>query len=199
MIFACHLVWTAYGWWFPNDPRGSWSKEIWKPGIRCLAGPPAARNNRAIGRRPIQPTPAHLQHWLKNAQKLLKYPPVILDSKAQELALEAILQQVQLHQYVVPALAVMPEHVHVVVEKHEHRYERIVNAFKSVSARALRKYFGLAASPATRLNRAAGGPAKRSKRAPVWSRRYWVRYLDSDKAIATATAYIKRQAGRLEH
>ncbi|MCI0641422.1 MAG: hypothetical protein L0Y72_08625 [Gemmataceae bacterium] len=28
MVAGFHLVWTAYGYWMPNDPRGSWSQEI---------------------------------------------------------------------------------------------------------------------------------------------------------------------------
>ncbi len=28
MVAGHHLVWTAYGWWLPNDPRGSMSEEI---------------------------------------------------------------------------------------------------------------------------------------------------------------------------
>ena len=28
LIIAYHLVWTAYGWWLPNDPRGSGSREL---------------------------------------------------------------------------------------------------------------------------------------------------------------------------
>ena len=28
MIAGYHLIWTAYGWWLPNDPRGSMSREI---------------------------------------------------------------------------------------------------------------------------------------------------------------------------
>ena len=23
IVIAHHLIWTAYGWWLPNDPRGS--------------------------------------------------------------------------------------------------------------------------------------------------------------------------------
>jgi hypothetical protein len=26
MIAGYHLIWTAYGWWLPNDPRGSTSQ-----------------------------------------------------------------------------------------------------------------------------------------------------------------------------
>ena len=28
IVIAHHLVWTAYGWWLPNDPRGSGSKQV---------------------------------------------------------------------------------------------------------------------------------------------------------------------------
>ena len=28
MVIGYHLIWTAYGWWLPNDPRGSMSRLI---------------------------------------------------------------------------------------------------------------------------------------------------------------------------
>jgi len=28
IIIAYHLIWTAHGWWLPNDPRGSMSAAI---------------------------------------------------------------------------------------------------------------------------------------------------------------------------
>jgi len=28
LVIAYHLIWTAYGWWLPNDPRGSGSEEL---------------------------------------------------------------------------------------------------------------------------------------------------------------------------
>lgn len=28
MVIAYHLIWTAYGFWLPNDPRGSMSRAI---------------------------------------------------------------------------------------------------------------------------------------------------------------------------
>ena len=28
IVIAHHLVWTSYGWWLPNDPRGSMSSNI---------------------------------------------------------------------------------------------------------------------------------------------------------------------------
>jgi hypothetical protein len=31
MVIACHLIWTAYGSWLPNDPRGSGSRRVVAP------------------------------------------------------------------------------------------------------------------------------------------------------------------------
>ena len=28
LVIAHHLIWTAYGWWQPNNPRGSMSRNI---------------------------------------------------------------------------------------------------------------------------------------------------------------------------
>jgi REP element-mobilizing transposase RayT len=100
--------------------------------------------------------------------------------------------QVQLHNYELQALAVMPEHIHVVVERHEHKYERIVRGLKAVSSRELRKYFGLAAGLSRRDERGLKPAAKR-KTIPIWSRGYWVRYLDTGAAVEQAAAYVRRQ------
>ena len=28
MVLAYHVIFTAYGFWLPNDPRGSWSEWV---------------------------------------------------------------------------------------------------------------------------------------------------------------------------
>jgi len=175
VILAWHLVWTAYGWWFPNDPRGAWSQEVWKPSLRGLG------KVEWRGRRKVQPTAEELQAWLSGAQKRLKYAAVVLDDGACGIVREAIREQAELHGYVIPALAVPPRHVHVVVEKHAHPYERMVQAFKSVSSRRLRRYLGLTALR-----------GKAAKRVPIWARGYWVRYLDTKEAAESAVRYVNR-------
>ena len=48
MIAGYHLVWTAYGWWLPNDPRGSTSRKVC-----CAALVPLG--DLHYGRKRIQP------------------------------------------------------------------------------------------------------------------------------------------------
>jgi hypothetical protein len=30
MVIGYHIILGAYGFWLPNDPRGSWSNEVWE-------------------------------------------------------------------------------------------------------------------------------------------------------------------------
>ena len=36
IVITHHLIWTAYGWWLPNDPRGSGSKTVRNPSLAQL-------------------------------------------------------------------------------------------------------------------------------------------------------------------
>ncbi|GAI66265.1 unnamed protein product, partial [marine sediment metagenome] len=37
MVIAYHAIFTTYGTWLPNDPRGSYSKEIYNEQLRTLS------------------------------------------------------------------------------------------------------------------------------------------------------------------
>ena len=36
MIIAYHVIFTTYGTWLPNDPRGSYSKAVYDAELRAL-------------------------------------------------------------------------------------------------------------------------------------------------------------------
>jgi hypothetical protein len=48
MVIAHHLIWTLYGWWLPNDPRGSTSRAIRNDVLRDLG-------ELHFGRKRVQP------------------------------------------------------------------------------------------------------------------------------------------------
>ncbi len=54
IVIAYHLIWTAYGWWLPNDPRGSTSRRVASDLLAELG-------ELHHGRRKIQP-PRHVVH-----------------------------------------------------------------------------------------------------------------------------------------
>jgi hypothetical protein len=67
LVIAYHLMWTAYGHWLPNDPRGSTSKTVTIPLLAELG-------ELYYGRREIQPAIAVLREFKSKASQVLKYP-----------------------------------------------------------------------------------------------------------------------------
>jgi hypothetical protein len=47
MVIAYHAIFTTYGTWLPNDPRGSYSKTIYNDQLRMLARIKYGRQNPA--------------------------------------------------------------------------------------------------------------------------------------------------------
>src|SRR5262249_5851978 len=75
MVAAYHLIWTAYGWWLPNDPRGSSSHEIRVERIRDLG-------ELHHGRKAVQPSSAEIGAFYEEARQALKHELLTLDERA---------------------------------------------------------------------------------------------------------------------
>ena len=65
MVAGFHLIWTAYGWWLPNDPRGSGSHTV-RANILADLG------ELHFGRKRIQPAGRAVREFYKTAAPLLK-------------------------------------------------------------------------------------------------------------------------------
>ena len=72
MVAGFHLIWTAYGWWLPKDPRGSSSHEIRVEKIAELG-------NLHHGRKPIQPPGREIRDFYERAGDVLKHPLLQLE------------------------------------------------------------------------------------------------------------------------
>ena len=71
MVIAYHLVWTAYGTWLPNDPRGSGSRAVFTPAIAEL-GP------AHYGRRKVQPGRQIVARFLRRGDIASGFPRLAL-------------------------------------------------------------------------------------------------------------------------
>src|SRR3954465_6085212 len=67
LVLPPHLIWTAYGWWLPNDPRGSCSREIRSDLLKDLG-------SLHYGRKTFQPASRDIRKFYKDAAPLLKFP-----------------------------------------------------------------------------------------------------------------------------
>ncbi len=75
IVIAYHLIWPAYGWWLPNDPRGSGSKVIRNDIIADLG-------ELHYGRRKIQPASRDVRRFYEQATAVLKHPLLTFDADA---------------------------------------------------------------------------------------------------------------------
>src|SRR5437763_5560080 len=110
LVIAHHLIWTAYGWWLPNDPRGSGSQTIRNEIIAELG-------ELHSGRKKVQPAGRIVREFYGHAADRLKHPLLTFDEAAQQEISAAFADVVRSERYTCYACAIMPDHVHILIRK----------------------------------------------------------------------------------
>src|SRR5438874_13422547 len=109
MVRWYHLIMTAYGFWLPNDPRGSWSDFVasWK----LYKFGPATKTNekRSLAHDPHDAT------LRREAKQALKYPPVRFNDEQREAIAEGFAEAIREGEYAVHALCIGHDHSHSIV------------------------------------------------------------------------------------
>ena len=176
MIRAYHAILTAYGFWLPNDPRGSWSDFVGSWELSCFGSATKIGTRQSVAARPHD-------HVLRAAAKTaLKFPPVRFDGH-QALAIgRGFATAVSEQNYRIFACAILPEHVHLVVGRCDRQIERVVSHLK--------------AKATTQLNRQQIHPlaAHRNRRGSPptpWTAKFWKCFLNSDAEVRRAIRYVE--------
>ena len=123
-VIAHHLIWTVYGTWLPNDPRGSGSREVTSNVLRDLG-------ELHYGRKRIQPPRSAVREFYDAATPRLRHDVVTLDGKAIIATGRGLSAAITAQRYTCYACAIMPDHLHLVVRKHKHQAEEIIENLKS--------------------------------------------------------------------
>src|SRR5258708_7147215 len=173
MVLASHVIFGAYGFWLPNDPRGSWSEFVgaWE---LFRFGPATKVDTRAS----VAHTPHNAELRLATKQAL-KRPPVQLTGLQARAVGRGFGQSAQQGQVMVWACSILPEHVHLVLARHKFRVEQLVNQFKGAATRSLL---------AENLHPFAADRTADDRVPKCWQVGLWKVYLDSEAAIARAIA-----------
>ena len=176
MVHAYHVILPHYGFWLPNDPRGSWSLFVasWEL-VRF------GKTTRYLEQRTLaQLTPEEIA--LRDAaRKALRYSPVTLNGRQALSVANGFRDQAAKSGYGLHACSILPEHTHLVVARHRYKVERIANLLKGAATRTLiQDNLHPLAEYAKPGNRPPG----------MWARHHWKTYLDSDEAIENAIAYV---------
>ncbi len=166
IVIAYHLVWTAYGWWLPNDPRGSTSKAICCDVLKDLG-------ELHYGRKRVQPASRDIRSFYALAEGRLKHPLGTFDLSCIEVIGSAFSETVAEHRYTCIAAAIMPDHVHLLICKHKHTAEQMIRNFQDQSR--------------SRLRNSGLFPADH----PVWGGPGWKVFLDYPDDIRRTNGYVQ--------
>jgi REP element-mobilizing transposase RayT len=167
VVIAYHLIWTAYGTWLPNDPRGSGSTSVHS---RLLA----ELGELHFGRRKIQPAFRQVREFYNQAEPRLRFPVIRYDDAHRKLIAAGIGDALAEHRYTCYACAIMSDHVHLLIRKHRHVAENMIE--NTQSATRLR----LSPSPTIPANH------------PIWTDGGWKVFLDSPDRIRAVIRYIEQ-------
>jgi len=139
MVIAYHAIFTTYGTWLPNDPRGSYSKEIYRAEL-------AALGEIRYGRQNPQPDRDTVRRFRTAAVRRLSRPPYYINDATRPVIAGAFRRVKERLHLTVPACAIMNDHVHLLVLRSKYKIEYLMNQFKGAATADLK----LAKTPWTR-------------------------------------------------
>jgi REP element-mobilizing transposase RayT len=180
MVIAHHLIITAYGFWLPNDPRGSWSEWIRKWELLRFGAATKVDTRRSV---------AGVRHDRKlriTAKESLSFPPVHFTGQQALAIAQGFQQAIDEAHYRCLACAILPEHVHLVVARHERKAELMMRHLKARASTKLREA-GL--HPLERFGKDGELPSP-------WARRGWKVFLDDAADVLRAIAYVENNPGK---
>lgn len=175
MVAGFHLMFTAYGWWLPNDPRGSSSHEVRVDRVGEL-GP------MYNGRKLVQPSGPELREFYDEAKRVLTHALLRFDEGDVLAIANSFGGAMDQHKYTCYACAVMGDHVHLLIRKHKHHAETMIENLQTASREALIS------------------TKRRPTEHPVWGNGPgWKRFLYTEADIRGVIRYIEQnpvKAGR---
>ncbi|NJL31262.1 MAG: hypothetical protein HC898_06315 [Phycisphaerales bacterium] len=175
MILAYHVIFACYGFWLPNDPRGSGSDFVRQSHLKSFGPPTKVTTRHSVAHQ------AHDQKRRLVAKTALQRPPVQLTGEQALHVAKGFAAYSHRGSLVIHACCIMPDHVHMVLARHRHPIERLVNLLKGAATRELIQAGVHPLSPAQRANRDS-----------IWAANTgWVVYLNTPQAIRRCVKYVE--------
>jgi REP element-mobilizing transposase RayT len=169
VIHAFHVIFCFYGFWLPNDPRGSWSDFVWSWELLKFGKATKVTTSRSLAHDP------HDRSRRLAAKQALKHPPVVLNWRQARAVARGFAQAMKESGYIVHACSIMPEHVHMVIGRTSRQITQVVGHLR---ARATQQLFKEALFP--------------NDGRPVWAQGCWKVFLDSHEDVVRAIEYVER-------
>jgi REP element-mobilizing transposase RayT len=172
-VIAYHIIFGAYGFWLPNDPRGSWSRYVGSNRLRPFGPPKPLNRDTAL--------------TLSEAEELgqmrarLDYPAVRFSDRQRESVATGFGEIIGKLGLVFYAAAIMPDHVHIVAARQEIYAEDIAGYLKRAASRRLRR---------DRLHPLSDYPLPNDRLPSPWAEHGWKVFLFDDVELEHAIEYV---------
>lgn len=131
-VIAYHVVFSTYGFWLPNDPRGSNSRTVRAENLKPF-GPATfvSHTRRSVANAP------HDRQIRLAAKKALKYPEVKLTGRQAKSIGDGFAHQVGVSHFRIHACAILPQHMHLVISRHHYDIEQVVRLLRQAGTARL--------------------------------------------------------------
>jgi REP element-mobilizing transposase RayT len=175
-VVAYHVIFTTYGFWLPNDPRGSGSDEVRSEPLQPFGEATKVSHSRSVASKP------HDRRRRLAAKAALKYPEVVFTGRQAQSVGTGFGGMVRKAGYVVHACTILPQHAHLVVARHRYSVEQVGRLLRqAATARLLTDGlhpFAELRSPTGRL------PS-------VWAQDFWRVFLFTPDDVRRAIRYAE--------
>lgn len=131
MVLAYHVIFDAYGFWLPNDPRGSWSTEVWACHLQRFGEATKVDTRHSLAGR------EHDRRVRLEAKGHLQYPAVPFNQSQVSAIGNAFSQAIAELELPAYACSIMPDHVHLVTGRYRSTAEYVVGFLKRAATRRL--------------------------------------------------------------
>jgi REP element-mobilizing transposase RayT len=126
------------------------------------------------GRKPIQPASQEIRGFMEQATAVLRFPALTFNSSDVDQIDLAFSQTIQEQRYTCYACAIMPDHIHLLIRKHKHHAEEMIQNLQRES----------------RLKLIEAGRVEIEH--PLWGGPGWKVFLDSPEEIQRTIRYIEQ-------
>lgn len=176
MVLGSHVIFSAYGFWLPNDPRGSWSDFVGAWDLFRYGRATKTTERHSVAKR-------HHDNAQRVAAKTALARPAVMFTGVQARAIgRGFADYAERSQLAIWACAILPDHVHLVLGRHRLEVEKLVIQLKSAATRQL-MHEGI--HPFGHLAMENGPPPK------CFAVGQWKVFLDSMEDIKRAIRYVE--------
>ena len=132
MVHGYHVIMGLYGFWLPNDPRGSWSDFVGAWELLRFG-----KTTRDLPRTAML-TPEEIEQR-RLAKLKLKYPPVELSGVQARSVGVGFGKFCESSKLTIWACSILREHVHLAIARHRYDVEVIANLLKGAATKQMLK------------------------------------------------------------